>query len=86
MNPIAAYLLNILIALDQLVNVVFFFGDSDETVSSVCFRAKLAGKWPGRCVPVVDLVFAIFQRDHCRLAYESEAARLQLPDEFRGRV
>ena len=36
-----------LTALDIFMNVVFFFGDQDETISTHSYRAKLWGHWWG---------------------------------------
>ncbi len=72
----------IMIALDQLLTVVFLArGQPDETFSSVCWRWELSGKrsWPRR---LVDRLFW-WDRDHCRTSYEAELRREHLPEELR---
>lgn len=80
----ARYLLNVLIALDQLVNALVG-GYPDETISASCWIGERQGKIiPSIMRPVVDLIFRPFGPDHCRLAYESEVNRLQLPNTYRS--
>ncbi|OXE36894.1 MAG: pseudouridine synthase [Phenylobacterium zucineum] len=76
------YILRVLIALDQLINVVICNGEPDETMSSVAYRMEQQGRFWGFMRPVIDLLFRPFQKDHCRLAYESEKLKLQLSPEF----
>lgn len=73
--------LQVLIALDQLVNT-FFGGMADETMSSRAHRLKIER---GRKVPSV-LINGVFfwQKDHCKAAYESELERAHLPETMRG--
>lgn len=58
------YLVNILIALDQLANSILF-GDPRETISSRSDKAMKEGKKWG-CVLCKFL--ALFQKDHCQNA------------------
>lgn len=77
---------NLLIALDQFLFCVLTLGAAypDETASSAAWRSELQGKWQGRFFrPVIDWLFWLVQKDHCRKAYESEALGLQLPQEQR---
>lgn|SRR5208337_3134741 len=37
----------VLVAFDIFMNVVFFFGEQDETISTHAYRAKLWGHWWG---------------------------------------
>ena len=72
----------ILIALDQLLAVIFFAkANPDETFSAMCWRWELAGKrsWPRR---LIDRIFW-FDPNHCRESYESEKLGRQLPPEYR---
>lgn len=71
-----------LIALDQLLNTLICFGWADETMSSVAWRMEQEGRPFGVMRKVIDVLFW-FQPNHCRLAYESERARLQSPPEAR---
>ena len=70
------------IAIDQLANTLF--GDwADETISSVAWRKRNEGKgWRFlRCF--IDSLF-FWRKQHCKMAYESELERRQLPNELRG--
>lgn len=58
MKPMRQYFFNILIALDQLANTLFF-GDPDETISS-----RLGREYPNSILrKVVDFFFG---KGHCR--------------------
>lgn len=73
----------ILIALDQLLNTIFFGGWADETMSSAAWRMEQDGYFWGRFVrPLIDTLLW-FDKDHCRTSYESELKRNQLPPEAR---
>lgn len=79
------YLLQLLIALDQL-GCVLFGGWADETISSYLYRLDRDGKRAGRALrPFVDRTAqALFrQTEHCRKAYDEERTRAQLPPELR---
>ena len=79
-------LLNIGIAVDQLLYVLLTFGagSPDETLSAAAYRTERDGKWLGRVFrPLIDLLFAPFERDHCRMAFESEVYGRHLPKEYR---
>lgn len=72
-------LLQVAIALDQLLNTLFG-GYADETLSSRAYRMRRDGKpWPER---VINGLF-FWQEDHCYEAYMSEVKRRQYPPEFR---
>lgn len=73
--------LQVLIAIDQLVNT-FFGGMADETMSSRAHRLKIER---GRKVPSMLINWVFFwQKDHCKAAYESELERAHLPETMRG--
>lgn len=77
--------LNLLVCVDQLGWVVITLGNGspDETISAACWRMELQGKWQGKLFrPVIDGLFLLFERDHCRLSYESEVQRTQLPADY----
>ncbi len=79
--------LNVLIALDQLAYVLLTLGagSPDETLSAAAWRTEQAGKLGGRILrPVIDLVFLLLEREHCRKAYEAERLGRQLPPEYRA--
>jgi hypothetical protein len=77
------YFLRLLIALDQLLNVLLCDGEPDETMSANAYRMQVhGGRW-GFLRGVIDWLAAPFQADHCRLAYESEQLRLQSPPDER---
>lgn len=79
-----AYLLNLLIALDQLVNVAIFAGQPDETMSSAAWRMEQQGRFWGCLRPVIDLVFALVEQDHCQKAHQSEVERKHFSKEFQN--
>ena len=69
----------VLVALDQFVNTLIG-GWADETLSSRAHRRSLRGK--SGVAWVIDHIF-FWQDEHCKIAYESELSRSQLPPEFR---
>lgn len=79
----SAYLLNLLIAIDQLINALIG-GFPDETLSSCAWRMEQKGQrywgWTRRAI---DMLF-FWQDGHCRLSYEAELSREQLPSELRS--
>jgi len=81
------YLLQVLIALDQLLNALRG-GWADETLSSVAYRMSLRNDagvfgWRWRiCAALINGLF--FDRNHCRDAFLSERNSNQLPPEFRN--
>jgi hypothetical protein len=66
------YLRRCLIAFDIFCNVVFFFGDEDETISSHSARAATQGK---RWGIVLSWFLDLFQRDHGAHAVAGDEAR-----------
>ena len=79
-------LLNLLIALDQLLWVVFTLGKGspDETISAAAWRMEQEGKLAGRILrPAIDALARSLERDHCRLSFESEQRGAHLPDYYR---
>lgn len=80
------WLLQILVALDQLANALVPGGWADETLSSRAhrMREKEQPVW-GWTAGFIDLLFFWQQNPaHCQRAYKAEVKRLQLPPEFRG--
>ena len=79
-------LLNILIAIDQLVYVLLTLGHGspDETMSAAAYRLWLRDQIGGRWFkPVIDALFSPFERDHCKRAYRAEMERRHLPGSYR---
>lgn len=78
------YFFAVLIAIDQLANALLA-GAPDETLSSRAHRMREKGQpvwgWTARAI---DAMFYVFERDHCRKAWESEVSRRQLPYTFWG--
>ena len=67
-------LLNLLIAIDQLIYVIITLGNGnpDETMSSAAWRLEQAGRWQGKLFrPMIDTLFW-FDKDHCHKAYMNE--------------
>lgn len=79
-----AWLIQVLIAFDQLANAIIPGGWADETLSSRAhrMRAKRQRVW-GWTANAIDRLF-FWQRAHCAEAYADEADRMQLPPELRG--
>lgn len=76
------YLLNLLIALDQLINVVLR-GEPDETLSSRAHRMRAKGhRWWGWTATAIDKLF-FWQPGHCAWAYDYEQRRMQSPPAMR---
>lgn len=80
-------ILNVLIALDQLLWVVLTLGKGhpDETISAAAWRMEQQGKIAGRIFrPLIDLLFLPIEKDHCYKAWLSEVQRSQLPSAYKG--
>ena len=79
------YVWNLLIALDQLANTLLA-GWPDETLSARTHRKAEADQlfWRGLRW-VIDLVMLWESKNHCRVSYEREITRAQMPAEYRGR-
>ena len=75
------YIINVLIALDQLVNALVG-GWPDETLSSYSYRIHRDGKPWGFLMKVIDRLFW-WQPNHCYTAYLLEQSRRQFPPELR---
>jgi hypothetical protein len=79
------YILQILVALDQL-GCTIFGGWADETISSYLHRLELQKKPAGRVLrPVVDALarWLSGQHAHCKAAYDAERLRAHCPPELR---
>jgi len=77
------YLLQLLIALDQLATTMIG-GWADETLSSYAWRLERDGKPWGRITrPAIDFLFLWQGPGHCRRAYHQERTRAQCPPELR---
>lgn len=82
LNRLKNYLLNVAIALDQLINALRG-GAPDETLSAAAWRTEQKGRVLGRFFrPVIDLLFRLLEKDHCRKSYESELNGRHLPDGY----
>lgn len=77
------YLLNIGIALDQLVNSALG-GEPDETLSARAHRMRVKGHpyW-GWTAKAINALF-FWQDDHCLLAHQAEIRRYQFPPAYRA--
>ena len=80
------YLLRVLIAIDQFLNVLICNGEPDETMSSVAWRMERDGRFWGFMRPVIDWMFSPWMTEHCLKAYQSELLKLQLAEEFQKRA
>lgn len=73
------YILNVLIAIDQLVNALIG-GYPDETLSASAWLGEQQGKFfPCIFRPLIDFLFLPIERSHCANAYFSEYNRTQRP-------
>lgn len=73
------YAMNVLIALDQLVNTLIG-GYPDETLSASAWLGEQQGKIvPSIMRPVIDFLFWPFERDHCSKAFHAEYNYSQRP-------
>ena len=73
------YVLQLLIAIDQLLNALLG-GWADETMSSVTWRKR--SNYPFKVFyPIINGIF--FNKNHCHAAFLSERDNTQLPPEFR---
>ena len=70
------YIINLLVAFDQFINVLFS-GQPDETVSSRAWRCKDVSSYWGFMRKFIDLLF-FFQPQHCFKAYLAELNRKQI--------
>ena len=76
MSPV----LRFLVALDALVLRACTLGNCrpGETISAAAWSLRLDGKWQGRLfVPIIDALFYLAQRRHCRAAWEWQIALYQ---------
>lgn len=75
-------LLQIAIALDQLINALLG-GGADETLSARAHRMRTKGhKYWGWTAGAINLLF-FWQTDHCLSAYRAEVLRRQYPEAYR---
>ena len=85
---IKAWLYELFIACDQLLNVLITplqgGAFADETMSSRTYRMHRDGRpWGRILMPIIDWLFAWQVPEHCKQAYLKERARVHLPPEFR---
>ncbi|WP_206064473.1 hypothetical protein [Neptunomonas sp. XY-337] len=80
-SAVGERLMNIIIALNQLINAALLGGYPDEAISSRSYRLDRdrGVRWPKR---IVNAIF-FWQDDHCRNAYDSEMERRHMPPEMR---
>ena len=76
------WLLQVFIALDQLVNALLG-GWADETLSSRAWRMEVKGRPWGRVMrPLID-VLLFFDPQHCHSSFRAEREQRQSPPEMR---
>lgn len=91
MKLFLAYLGQVLLAIDQLLNALIppltgTLSYADETLSARCYRAYHDGRILGRVfMPMIDKLF-FWQDMHCRGAFRAEELRRQLPPSYRGQA
>ncbi len=64
------WVLHRLIAFDVWVMRTFFSGLPRETMSAAAWNAHLTRKFFGFTYHLIDLLFYVIERDHCRKAWE----------------
>lgn len=79
-----SYFIRVLLAIDQLLNVLICNGAPDETMSAASYRMHRDKRFWGFMMPVIDLLFFWQGPNHCYRAYQKELERTQYPDEYRG--
>lgn len=83
MKSVQTYLIHIFIGFDQFFTTIVG-GWPDETLSSYAYRMHQQRKpWGRFWMPVIDAMFFLQGPEHCRRAYESDKARMQMPPELR---
>jgi len=73
-------ILNVLIAIDQLVYVLITLGNGspDETLSAAAWRLEQAGRWQGKLFrPLIDKLLW-FDPEHCKKSFLAEVNRKHL--------
>ncbi len=84
MDKLKHNLWQLLIAIDQLLNVIFGLiifdkSSADETLSSRAYRSHMAGYWYGTlAMRVIDTIFFFDKQGnvkHCELSYWEEQER-----------
>lgn len=80
---------HVFVGADQFINAVLG-GYSDETLSSRTYRKAVLNPNPKKRWRVIlrtlELLFFWEKGKHCQIAFESEQARKQLPEDFRKGV
>ena len=81
----AQRILNILVALDSFVYVLFTLGVGrpGETISSAAYRAELKGQYFRVARPVIDWLLSPLEDDHCKASYYYAKLKLNLPEDMR---
>lgn len=74
------YILNILIAFDQLINALIL-GQPDETISSRAWRCKDSSSFWKFMRRLIDTIF-FWQKDHCYYSFIAEVERHQITTEI----
>lgn len=83
----------VMIAIDQLLyciigSLLSIFNHkikvyADLTISAQAYRLAEKGKWYGKLMrATIDLLFRIFEEDHCKKSYESELKGSHLPEDI----
>ncbi|HHF4356380.1 TPA: DNA helicase UvrD [Haemophilus influenzae] len=82
-NKLKRYGYHVIIAIDQLFNALTG-GAADETLSSRTYRGAILAENPKKRWQVLYRVIngIFFDRNHCKIAYESELNRKQYSEDF----
>lgn len=76
MEKALQYLVRLGDAVSQLVNVAFFFSDNpNESLSGRAWRNRNKSRFWGKMMLVLDVVFWVFEREHCKKSHEADLDR-----------
>lgn len=75
LSSVGRYCIRVGDGISQLINVVFFLSQNpNESLSGRSYREKHKPFW-GKMMLVLNAVFWVFEREHCRKAYEADLDR-----------
>tara|TARA_B100002019_G_scaffold233984_1_gene208096 strand:+ start:18003 stop:18269 length:267 start_codon:yes stop_codon:yes gene_type:complete len=74
-GAVVRYLIRFGDATSQWINVVFLFANNpNESISGRAYRQRNARAWH-YTQKALDLIFWVFEKEHCRLSYEADLDR-----------
>lgn len=79
-NKFELYIRNVSILFSQNINVIFFGGDPDETLSSRTGKAQICGKWFAVNILAPFINWLFMDQEHCKNAIEYDEGKYSLWD------